>query len=63
MFSVLNMQWLEQFTKLYKRSVNLPFSCDERVELLTDDRVKLLKEANCKQVYLGVESGDESSVS
>jgi len=21
----LNMQWLEQFTKLYKRSVNLPF--------------------------------------
>jgi len=53
------MQWLEQFSKLYKRRVNLPFSCDERVELLTDDRVKLLKEANCKQVYLGVESGDE----
>lgn len=56
----LNMQWLEQFTKLYKRHVNLPFSCDERVELLTDDRVKLLKEAGCKQVYLGVESGNET---
>jgi len=55
----LNMEWLEQFTKLYKRHVNLPFSCDERIELISDDRAKLLKEANCKQVYLGVESGDE----
>lgn len=52
--------YTEQYkSALYKRHVNLPFSCDERVELLTDDRVKLLKEAGCKQVYLGVESGDE----
>jgi len=56
----LNLQWLEEFTKLYTRNVGLPFSCDERIELLTDDRLKLLKEAGCKQVYIGVESGDEN---
>lgn len=55
----LDIQWLEEFTKLYKRYVNLPFSCDERTELLSDDRVKLLKEAGCTQVYIGVESGNE----
>ena len=56
----LNLKWLEEFTKLYKKYVGLPFSCDERIELLTDDRLKLLKEAGCTQVYIGVESGDEN---
>jgi radical SAM superfamily enzyme YgiQ (UPF0313 family) len=55
----IDMKWLEEFTKLYKSNVDLPFSCDERIELVSEDRVKLLKDAGCTQVYIGVESGDE----
>jgi len=58
MFSVLTCSGLNSFQAV-QTPCEFTISCDERVELLTDDRVKLLKEANCKQVYLGVESGDE----
>lgn len=55
----INTAWLEEFGRLYKRDVGLPFACDHRAELLTDDTVRLLADMGCTQVYLGIESGDE----
>lgn len=51
--------WLREFGELYKREVGLPFACDERAELLTDETVGLLADMGCTQVYLGIESGNE----
>lgn len=55
----VDLKWLTEFTTLYRHYVGLPFSCDGRVELLSEERIKLLKEAGCTQIYIGVESGNE----
>ena len=55
----ISTDWLAQFGELYRREVGLPFACDQRAELLTQDTVRLLADMGCKQVYLGIESGDE----
>ena len=55
----ISVDWLAGFGELYKRDVGLPFACDHRAELLTQDTVRLLADMGCKQVYLGIESGDE----
>lgn len=55
----ISVDWLARFGELYKREVGLPFACDHRAELLTQDTVRLLADMGCTQVYLGIESGDE----
>jgi radical SAM superfamily enzyme YgiQ (UPF0313 family) len=56
----ISVDWLARFGELYKREVGLPFACDHRAELLTQDTVQLLADMGCTQVYLGIESGDEA---
>jgi len=56
----ISTDWLVRFRELYKREVGLPFACDHRAELLTEDTVRLLGDMGCTQVYLGIESGDEA---
>ncbi len=55
----ITTDWLARFGALYKREVGVPFACDHRAELLTQDAVRLLADMGCTQVYLGIESGDE----
>lgn len=52
--------WLDMFSKLYKKHVALPFYCASRVERSTKDVLATLKEAGCYMLLLGVESGDET---
>jgi radical SAM superfamily enzyme YgiQ (UPF0313 family) len=54
-----NRKWLREFVPLYKRHVGLPFSCNVRADMLTEETVALLAEAGCRIVRMGVESGDE----
>lgn len=56
---VLNMPWLYEFLERYKKEINLPLICLVRVDLLTEDVVKRLKEARCHSVFFGIESGNE----
>lgn len=51
-------QWLDDFVKQYKKEVNLPFQCLLRIDLVTEDMVKLLKEAGCKSVNVSIEAGN-----
>ena len=47
--------WLEEFAEKFPKEIGLPFICNGRANLL-DDRVgRLLKQANCKNVTLGIE--------
>jgi radical SAM superfamily enzyme YgiQ (UPF0313 family) len=56
---VLRMQWLEKFCALYRQEIGLPFFCTARVDLVTDRMSKILAEAGCVNVALGVESGND----
>lgn len=55
----MSPRWLEEFARLYRERVGVPFSCNVRVELVTDRIAGLLAEAGCAGVWLGLESGDE----
>jgi len=54
-----NRKWLREFVPLYKQHVGLPFSCNVRADMLTEETVALLADAGCRVVRMGVESGDE----
>jgi anaerobic magnesium-protoporphyrin IX monomethyl ester cyclase len=52
----IDLAWLERFAKLYKR-LRLPFFAQLRPRLITEDRVKLLKEAGIHIASFAIESG------
>ncbi len=54
-----NKRWFMEFMRLYKERIDVPFSCNLRVDLVTEEQVKAMKEAGCDNVRFGVESGDE----
>lgn len=52
-------QWLREFSRLYRRKIGLPFSCNMRADLIDDSVARELAEMGCRVVRFGVESGDE----
>jgi radical SAM superfamily enzyme YgiQ (UPF0313 family) len=56
---LLDPRWLEDFGKLYKQSFSNPFRCNTTASLVTEDRVRFLKEINCREIWVGVETGSE----
>ncbi len=51
--------WLETFTDLYKKEIDLPFICNYRANLVTPEIVRMLRKAGCYQMFFGVESGND----
>lgn len=51
-------EWFQEFVRRYKKEVNLPFNCQTRANLVTEDMVKLLKEAGCYSACMSIEAGD-----
>jgi len=51
--------WLKQFCQLYAEKVGLPFHLMIRPEMVQKGKLKLLKEAGCQLVRIGIESGNE----
>lgn len=56
---VADREWLGRFLEEYKKKIKLPFQCEARADLLTEEIVKDLKAAGCTAIALGVESGVE----
>lgn len=54
-----NQNWLKDFCVKYKSRINLPFICNIRPEAGVSETLRILKEAGCVQVSIGVEAGDE----
>lgn len=48
---------LEAFTRLYKEHIDLPFLIQTGAEAINEKKMKLLKEAGCDNISVGVESG------
>ncbi|MEI7481110.1 MAG: radical SAM protein [Elusimicrobiota bacterium] len=57
----INRKWLYEFLDVYKKEIGLDFLCLVRADIMCSDEnyaVKL-KEAGCKSVFFGIESGSE----
>ena len=54
----LNKAWFEEFTAEYRKEVRVPFTCNVRPNLMTEDLARQLKEAGCDQANIGIESGN-----
>ena len=59
-FMMIKKNRIEEFCRKFKERINLPFFIQTRAENLLDEkRLKMLKEANCATISIGVESGNE----
>lgn len=57
-----NKKWLFHFLKLYKKEIRIPFYCNLRANIVDEEIIAGLKEANCYRVSFGIESGTKSFV-
>ncbi len=55
----MRKKWSVEFTEKYKKALGLPFVCNMRPNICTPEIVGLMKEANCRKVMVGLESGNE----
>lgn len=53
----IDLDWLDRFARLYQR-VRIPFFAQLRPRLITEERVKLLKESGIHIVSFAIESGN-----
>ncbi len=56
---ILNKNWIKEFSAAYKARIGLPMICYVRANLVTEEIVQYLKEANCITIAMGVESGND----
>ncbi|MCX7857839.1 MAG: B12-binding domain-containing radical SAM protein [Deltaproteobacteria bacterium] len=52
-------EWLREFSKSYKTVTNVGFVCNAHAKIFDEETASLLKEAGCKIVKFGLESGSE----
>ncbi len=55
----MRKKWSAEFTEKYKNALGLPFVCNMRPNICTREIVAMMKEANCRKVMVGLESGNE----
>jgi radical SAM superfamily enzyme YgiQ (UPF0313 family) len=53
----LNKGWLKEFCSQYKKEIGVPFSINVRVGVIGEPEIALLKQANCFEFRIGLESG------
>lgn len=51
--------WIEEFCRIYKHEVGLPFSCTVRANVVKDEIIAMLRDAGLEFAWMGVECGDE----
>jgi len=50
--------WLREFSPLYAREVGIPFNTLERLDLVNEERLRLLVQANCKSLTFAIDSAN-----
>ncbi len=56
---ILNRRWLRNFLPRYGKEIGLPFICNVRGDLTDEEEAKLLAEAGCIRVAMGIENGSD----
>ena len=54
------LETLKTFAKRYADEIKLPFWCQTRIETITRDTAKLLKDMGCDRLSIGLEHGNEN---
>lgn len=57
-FLLRPLESLEELSELYRKEVNVPFSIETNPKFVNEERVRLLKNMNCVNASLGVETGN-----
>ena len=53
-------KWLKEFRdEIIRRNVKIPFECISRADRMTEEVIKVLKEAGCFRLWIGAESGSQ----
>jgi radical SAM superfamily enzyme YgiQ (UPF0313 family) len=52
-------RWLAEFGPIYRERIGIPFMCVTRADRVDAETARLLREAGCRTVSFGVESGSE----
>jgi radical SAM superfamily enzyme YgiQ (UPF0313 family) len=55
---IVYQDWLAELAAKFPREVGLPFFCNVRANLVTPDKIALLKQAGCASVGMGLETGN-----
>ena len=59
---VLNRKWLNEFCqKMMDTGLNreITWSCDSRVDLVNEEILRAMSQANCKTIFFGIEFGNQ----
>ncbi|MSP62702.1 MAG: radical SAM protein [Myxococcales bacterium] len=55
----VNHKWLREVLGRYRREIGVPFSCLTHAKYLNDEVARLLADAGCESVQMGIQSMDE----
>jgi anaerobic magnesium-protoporphyrin IX monomethyl ester cyclase len=55
---IVDVDWLRELAERFPREVGLPFFCNVRANLVTPEKVNLLRQAGCASVGMGLETGN-----
>jgi len=58
-FPIYRADWLQSFCSNYRREVNVPFHIQIRIEMLSEDNLKMLKSAGLHGVTFAIETANE----
>lgn len=56
---ILDKAWLKSFLALYRERIDLPFSCNLRIDQVDEDMIRDMKQSKCIGIMFGIESGSE----
>jgi len=56
---IINRKWLGELARRYKEEVGLPFWCQVRPNLVTEEKVALFKDMGCVSVSFGLETAND----
>jgi anaerobic magnesium-protoporphyrin IX monomethyl ester cyclase len=56
---IINRKWLQRLAERYKEEVGLPFWCQVRPNLVTEEKVALFKDMGCVSVSFGLETAND----
>lgn len=55
----VNAKWLDLFLEEYRKRINVPFLCITHLNTISQQQAHALREANCRLVMVGIQSGSE----
>jgi len=56
---VLDKIWLKEFLDAYRREINIPFSCNIRVDQVNEEIIADMHRSRCWGISFGIESGSD----